>query len=691
MKIKLRRGNKKTIPTTIEDGELRFTKDEGRLYISSDKHPGDPNVPVGSTPYLGDWLIEVTTEAELEETCALLSNRVIPQPVSIHIKNFPAGQHFILLENINGAVSTNAYGLIESVEITSDSSYGEFYIHFSHVQIPVRVNTITINKAVITDCAEIAFQSLQWGDTDTSTFNHSSVTFLNCSSTVSKDFKVENQSNLTLEGNQVWAGLSVDLFESSLSIQKDVPNTLNPSIGHNVGSFVTDNRLNRLTSFQSAFWDDSWTSLITTPIPIWDLYNNYLMHPNAEKNQRHSVRIFIPPTHNHLITQLPEIEGTTAYTRWIEITGDRATCYSKSDNSSQEYCHIADVNFWLWQLVYPEYYNKEEVRLASVIEPYTASPIPEYVYKKTIDFYSAYQTEEFHNQSYILYANNSLTNLVPYLLGTSYSLFGCVLKEIIKAEVKGMPSDGTVNPNKYKKHFPSADVFLNISLMPCAALNNIGSNNLYPPFTVTFWYTKDLTRPNLIWAWDFGGNHPSEPDVKTTGVSYVSSTLKYQSDRLVLDNKAYRLCKNMQLAGDDDHTFPGNLGMGYMVQARHNAESGTRTARMWFDGNWPSYPVGIPGDTQCRITVWAKNLEENITSSLIINISDNMGDPWWYVSGGSFADFALEINSTTWAPYSMVFTVWGGYDWDYINLQLYTYTDIGMHMAIDDIMIEKIL
>ena len=79
--IRIRRGLAATLPTSVEDGELRYSKDTGELTMSSNNRafsptPGNEHLLKSPVPIEG-WTVNFTTEQEFTAALAKIQNRVL--------------------------------------------------------------------------------------------------------------------------------------------------------------------------------------------------------------------------------------------------------------------------------------------------------------------------------------------------------------------------------------------------------------------------------------------------------------------------------------------------------------------------------------------------------------------------------------------------------------------------------------
>jgi len=159
----------------------------------------------------------------------------------------------------------------------------------------------------------------------------------------------------------------------------------------------------------------------------------------------------------------------------------------------------------------------------------------------------------------------------------------------------------------------------------------------------------------LLFKENFGGNNPSDPDIKPTGIPQISSVYQYVTTPIgiagypVYSINKYSLPNGAWAAGwyrMDDHTYPSDITRGYMLQVNAAAEKGQ------------FYEVQIDGlcsQSKLYFSVWLASILTTTgthRTNQIFTLEDNLGTIIAQYYTGNIPDV-----SPTWKQYGFEFTI----------------------------------
>ncbi len=158
----------------------------------------------------------------------------------------------------------------------------------------------------------------------------------------------------------------------------------------------------------------------------------------------------------------------------------------------------------------------------------------------------------------------------------------------------------------------------------------------------------------LLFREDFGGNSPSDPNPKPTGIPQMDPIYTYTTLPAGMTNERYYTINKSSFphvgSGDwyeiDDHTYSGDATRGYMLQVNASAEKGQFYEHR-LDGLCPG--------TKLYFSAWLVSLMNQSLSdkvNQIFTLEDNSGRIIVQYTSGALPDI-----SPTWKQYGFEFTV----------------------------------
>jgi hypothetical protein len=181
----------------------------------------------------------------------------------------------------------------------------------------------------------------------------------------------------------------------------------------------------------------------------------------------------------------------------------------------------------------------------------------------------------------------------------------------------------------------------------------------------------------LLFKEDFGGNSPSDPDIRPTGIPQV---IGYTYNPDTRGAGRYSIRKEGQYHGSvwvvvDDHTHPDDITRGYFMQVDGSTDPTGQFYKLQVDG--------LCTDATLYFSMWAASLAPNYSAgNLSIVIEDTSGTQ---LSRFDTGDIPYASGANDWSLFGMTFSIPPGLPSVVFRIINNNHNSMGNDFALDDI------